>query len=99
MASLKKAIVIIVAFCIVILLVGGIFLLQDYIIQRVDELNSPAPQITERAPSSPQYGCPGCPTNFMDFAQDMCNRFGSNYTVSDGTNTLSCVEITSGETK
>jgi len=97
MISLKEAIAIIAAFCIVILLVGGIFFLQDYRIQRVDKPNSPAPQITEPTAGSSQYGCPGCPANFMDFAQDMCNRFGSNYTVSDGTNTLSCVEITSEE--
>jgi hypothetical protein len=99
MASLKEAIAIIAAFCIVILLVGGIFFLQDYIIQRVDKPNSSAPQTTERTAAPPQYGCPGCPTNFMGFAQDMCNRFGSNYTVSDGMNTLSCAEITDGGIK
>jgi hypothetical protein len=40
------------------------------------------------------YGCPGCPANFMDFAQDMCSRPGlQDYTMSDGTNTLSCSEV------
>jgi hypothetical protein len=47
-------------------------------------------------PSSTMYGCPGCPSNFMDFAKDMCNRMGSTYTVSDGTNTLKCSELVGG---
>jgi hypothetical protein len=43
--------------------------------------------------SSHMYGCPGCPDNFMDFAQDMCNRVGSSYTVEDGISKVSCSEI------
>lgn len=41
-----------------------------------------------------KYGCPGCSLNFMGFAEDMCNRVGSNFTVSDGVNTLQCSELT-----
>ncbi len=36
-----------------------------------------------------QYGCPGCPDNFTDFANDMCSR-NSDFTVSDGQNTVKC---------
>ena len=47
-----------------------------------------------KEPISPEYGCPGCPSNYMDFAQDMCSRGGSEeYTVSDGKNTLACSEL------
>ena len=36
-----------------------------------------------------QYGCPGCPSNFTDFANDMCSR-NPDFTVSDGRNTVKC---------
>jgi hypothetical protein len=51
------------------------------------------PIIKEPIESVPMYGCPGCPHSFMDFAQDMCPRFGSGYTVEDGVNRISCAEI------
>ena len=99
MVSLKEAIALIAALFIVIFLAGGIFIFQDYRIQRADPLSPSGTQTTERTTSSSQYGCPGCPANFMDFAQDMCNTFGPGYTVSDGTNTLLCAEIMGGGTK
>lgn len=47
----------------------------------------------KRTDQSTNYGCPGCPTSFMDFAQDMCERMGASYTVEDGINKISCSEI------
>ncbi len=35
------------------------------------------------------YGCLGCPDNFSDFTNDMCNRF-PDYTISDGINSWKC---------
>ena len=38
------------------------------------------------------YGCPGCPSNFSEFAADMCSRvgFGSGLEVTDGIQTTKC---------
>lgn len=46
-------------------------------------------------PPAPVYGCPGCPSNFMEFSEDICRRVDPNYTVSDGVNTLRCSEAIS----
>ena len=97
MVSLKEAIAIIAALIIVNFIVSGIFILQDYLTEA--QTNPFTPEAIGPTASPPLYGCPGCPANFMDFSQDMCNRFGPDYTVSDGTNTLSCAEIESGGMK
>ncbi len=43
--------------------------------------------------SNPMYGCPGCPSNFINFARDMCSRGLGLNTVSDGLNTIQCSEV------
>lgn len=45
-------------------------------------------EISNIDPSS-QYGCPGCPDNFTDFANDMCSR-NPDLIVGDGQNTVKC---------
>lgn len=55
---------------------------------------SPAPTRTPLpANAPPGYGCPGCPSNFADFEKDMCERLGSEYTISDGNNTVRCIDV------
>lgn len=100
MISLSEKVIICTAI-VIVLCVIGLSLYEGYRQEGLKILNSPysgdfvtvAPTPQEQVEGSPQYGCPGCPGNFMDFSKDMCNRFGSNYTVSDGCNTLKCSEL------
>jgi hypothetical protein len=61
----------------------------------IPTVTTPIPTRTP-LPNNPEpgYGCPGCPSNFMGFAKDMCSRnLIENATVSDGVNTLRCSEL------
>ena len=82
--------------CVMLLLLGGMFYIAS-------GGNLPTPEIAKigglhESPvplsSASTYGCPGCPQNFMGFAKDMCSRGLGMETVTDGTNTLQCSEIT-----
>jgi hypothetical protein len=56
------------------------------------EFETVLPQVDAEAQGL--YGCPGCPSSFMGFAEDMCNRGRfENFTVTDGVNTLQCSEV------
>lgn len=74
--------------------VGGC-LNQKPMVVREDMANLDREMTTPNNAGTPSsmYGCPGCPSSFMGFAKDMCNRMGPGFTVSDGINTLKCSEI------
>ena len=84
-AGTVLAIVLLVAM--VSMLIYGLYLV--YSMYTIYETNRVINEEIANTDPANHYGCPGCPDNFTDFANDMCSR-NPDFTVSDGQNTVKC---------